>query len=48
VTLLVSNFKWSQLRVFLFGRPAQATISEADDADDDENDADDRGRFHLA
>jgi len=36
------------LRVFLLGRPAQATISEADDADDDENDADDRGRFHLA
>jgi hypothetical protein len=46
MTLLMSDFKRSQLRVFLFGCPTQTTISEPDDAYDNEDDADDRSRFH--
>ncbi len=48
MALLVSDFKGTELRVFFFRRPTQAAISKADDADDDENDADDRGRFHWS
>ncbi len=45
MALLVSDFKGTELRVFFFRRPTQAAISKADD---DENDADDRGRFHWS
>lgn len=48
MAFLVSNFKGTELGVFLFGGPTQAAISEADDANDDENYADDAGRFHRA
>ena len=47
MAFLVSNLKWAELRVFLFRRPAQAAPSESDDANDNKDDADDDGRFHL-
>ena len=46
MAFLVSNLKWAELRVFLFRRPAQATPSESDDANDNKDDADHAGGFH--
>ena len=47
MAFLVSNLNWAELRVFLLRRPAQAAPSESDDANDNKDDADDDGRFHL-
>ena len=44
----VRNFQWPELGVFLFRSPTQPAISKTDDADNDENNADDSGRFHVA
>ncbi len=46
MTFLVRNLHGAELRVFLLRRPAEAAPGEAEDSDDDENDADDDGRFH--
>jgi len=48
VAFLVSNLKGAELRVFLLRRPAETAPGESDDADDNKDDADDRGRFHCA
>ena len=40
------NLERTDLGIFLFFVPAQPAISEADDADDDENNADDSSWFH--
>jgi hypothetical protein len=42
----VSDLKGTELRVFLFRRPAQTAPSESDDADDNKDYADDGDRFH--
>ena len=40
------NLERTDLGIFLFFVPAQPAISETNDADDDENDADDSSWFH--
>ena len=47
MAFFVSNLKWAELRVFLLRRPAQTAPRESDDANDNKDDADDDGRFHL-
>ena len=46
MTFGVLDFKRPELSIFLFLSPTQATVSEADDANDDENDADYSSWFH--
>ena len=47
MAFLVGDLNWAELRVFLLRRPAQAAPGESDDANDNKDDADDGGRFHL-
>ena len=47
MAFLVTNLNWTELCVFLFRRPAQAAPSESDDTNDNKDDADEDGRFHL-
>lgn len=48
MTLGVLDFNRPQLRVFLFLIPTQAAISEANNTNDDQNDADYSSWFHGA
>jgi hypothetical protein len=46
MTFRVFDFERSQLRVFLFLRPAQPAISKTDNTDDNENDPDNSSWLH--
>ena len=48
MTLGVLDLEGSYLRVFLFLIPTEAAVSEANNPDDDENDADYSSWFHEA
>ena len=40
------HLQWPRIDHFFAGRVGKAAIAKRNDTDDDENDADDAGRFH--